>query len=186
MIGKIKDNLAVLVLGLATLLGMYAYFSWAAIRENRVAAFYAEKSKTWPKVIGKVTGGEIEVERKSRRDTKYYFALPKYRYMVKGKVFYNTRICFTPNNCYFGSDEKTAVSLLQEYPKGSKVTVYYEANDPQNSVLRPGGSELIQESTAELQITLWRTLPFAPVLLVLGLWIGSKFGYGYDRFGKKI
>lgn len=55
-----------------------------------------------------------------------------YRYEVNGKSFENFRIAFD------AGDYNVTDNLARAYPLGKKVRVYYDPDDPDNSVLFPG------------------------------------------------
>ncbi len=82
------------------------------------------RSKTWPKVKGKIL--EVPI-------TKRPYIL-KYQYMVGGKTYEHTRIFFT-NSIEW---ERRAKSMRKIYKEGQAVEVFYDFNNYKRAVLQPG------------------------------------------------
>jgi hypothetical protein len=59
-----------------------------------------------------------------------------YRYEVRGEVFSGQKICFGPEvSVLIGA---AAQAVVDHYPAGAPVTVYYDPASPRSSVLKPG------------------------------------------------
>ncbi len=107
-----------------------------------VVAFYfgkpilddAKASRSWPSVSGVIERSEV-VTSTSNGKTMYGFDVV-YRYQVEGRDL-------TSNNVFFGgnttsSSSSFAHNVVARYPKGAKVKVFYDPNDPSKAVLEPG------------------------------------------------
>jgi hypothetical protein len=91
-----------------------------------------KKSESWPTVNGQVTQSEIGYTTGNDR-TNY----PKitYAYSVDGKPYESQRVRFAAIG---GRDAGETNSVLNKFPVGSTPAVYYDPEDPAQSVLEPG------------------------------------------------
>jgi hypothetical protein len=69
----------------------------------------------------------------NKRRTVTYHAKIHFKYSVKGKSF-------TSNNVTFGQSTKGAGEIVNHYPIGKKIKVFYNPQDPKVAVLEPGVS----------------------------------------------
>jgi uncharacterized protein (DUF1330 family) len=106
----------------------------------------ALESKAWPSVQGEVTSSEVKKTRRREPggdpDDKHkswttYSAQVKYAYEVGGKRFESYRIAFDTTE---GRSE--ARKIVARFPKGAVVDVFYDSDEPGESVLVRGGSAL--------------------------------------------
>lgn len=95
------------------------------------------RSKRWPTTKGKIISAEIRQENEERNDERgYYTAHVKYKYTVDGVEYVSNRICSRtplPFDMYGESYENASL-----YRAGKTVLVYYNPEDPEQSVLKPG------------------------------------------------
>ncbi|WP_113880736.1 MULTISPECIES: DUF3592 domain-containing protein [Marinobacter] len=101
--------------------------------------YFGIKSKGWPVTDGLIISGKSE-----------YYANPsgvnghilniKYRYKVSGKNYTSTRINFSLNES--AGNKAHAEELLNNYRNGRVVKVYYNPNNPEQSVIEPGNNNL--------------------------------------------
>jgi len=115
-------NPYVIILGLFIISGLIAtLWGWSIIAKGR-------RSLSWPH-----TEGIIET---STTVSDEHDLLPhiSYRYTIDGKSF--------QNNIEFSSDISPTIEFsdtyLKKYPTGTKITVYYQADKPENSTIEPG------------------------------------------------
>ena len=103
----------------------------------------AEDSSNWPSVEGTVQS--VSVKRKldtqnSNRTTRYFYTV-NYRYEADGKQRTASRFSLGDGNragkMYRELDEAQKAANLA-YPRGSKITVYYNPSDPDSTVIQPG------------------------------------------------
>ncbi|MGC1780247.1 MAG: DUF3592 domain-containing protein [Xanthobacteraceae bacterium] len=90
----------------------------------------ADASKKWPSASGTITSSALE--RLPDRKWRYRAAL-QYRYRAGGKDYQSSRVFWGGNE----GREKHMASVVETYPAGAKVRVFYNPNDPAEAVLDP-------------------------------------------------
>ena len=112
----------------------------AALRNRR----QADVSQGWSGVQGKVLEARIEKAETSDSDgspSTLYTPVVRYSYPVMGKEYTGERISFAVRT----SNPRPASQIIDRYPAGSSVMVYYDPADPTRSVLeRTGGNFALQ------------------------------------------
>ena len=89
----------------------------------------AQASTGWPSASGKVIKSSVEREESS------YQAEILYEFTVSGTTYNGNRVAYGD----YGSNRPThARRIVNRYPKGKKVTVYYQPDDPGECLLEPG------------------------------------------------
>ncbi|MBN1120785.1 MAG: DUF3592 domain-containing protein [Anaerolineae bacterium] len=123
----------------------------------------ARGSTSWPTVEGTIKESEVF---EYYTDTAMYQALVSYSYVVD-----NTRYTGMTVGYEVGGSSNPAPQreIVERYPVGSKVTVYYDPNDPQIAVLEPGAKGSI-----------WGPVIRGTLLLFIGL-IGGAVAAGRLR-----
>jgi hypothetical protein len=121
-LNEVPLPIALAVLALGTLV--------LAISLIRVYKFRA--SKTWISTTGKIISSEMETRRGGRRRSITYHAAIVYDYSVEGTKYSGNRICFGD---YGSSDANHARQILNRYPAGMQVSVYYNPSKPKDAVL---------------------------------------------------
>ena len=100
----------------------------------------AKASRHWPTVAGELIQADlrrVEVEVTIRDHASALVTDFRYRYRVKGQDFEGRRVTFSDLvNKRKGSLER----LLDEYRKQKSIRVYYNPENPGESVLKPGTS----------------------------------------------
>lgn len=94
----------------------------------------AKESVEWPTVKGVVT--ESKVSSHSGDGSTTYSANIIYRYSVNNTLIHSERVWFGDN--YSTSNRSMFTKIVQKYPVGKEVTVYYKPDDEFISVLEPG------------------------------------------------
>ena len=130
---KPDKNLGILTLALlAAGIGLLA---WGGYEIKR-----AYESRSWPHIQGTITSSDITKETRrdsnSRHRTTYYPRV-KYKYYVDVKYYSCNRIEFGGVS---GGKRSKAKKVVDRYPSGKKVTVYYNPQDPAVAVLKAGFS----------------------------------------------
>ena len=94
-------------------------------------------SRNWLATQGRITFASIDTRRSTDEDgtSTSYGAAILYSYHVSGQEFQGARRTFSDVRT---SSIKRAQRILERYPQGSSVTVYYHPEDPSLSVLEPG------------------------------------------------
>jgi uncharacterized protein DUF3592 len=111
----------------------------------------ADASKKWPRASGTVIASVLE---KSPEHKRRYRAALQYSYRVGGKDFQSTRIFWGGNE----GREKHMASVVETYPAGGKVRVFYDPKNPAEAVLDP------IQNTGSRQVVL-----YALAMITLGL-----------------
>ncbi len=121
--------------GILILLGGLAM--WAAIGN----VLDGWSSDDWPYVEGVITASEVSSSSQSMgsstrsRTSTSYFPSVEYQYTVNGAPQEGYEIVF---GGYSFSSRQEAGAILQKYPLGQKVRVYYKPRKYHRSVLEPG------------------------------------------------
>jgi hypothetical protein len=92
----------------------------------------AYQSNNWPKVKGEIIASEVEDDKSFQRPR--YRPFLKYRYIVMGTTYENDNYNFILR---WHNSKDQVISLLNQYPLGAKVDVYYKPIRPSISVLVP-------------------------------------------------
>ena len=102
-----------------------------------IKAGYA--SKKWPSVEGKITSSYVQKQMRSVKDSSKkptYYAKVRYQYEVSGKIYTGDRISFSGGE---GGEKKSeSQAVVDHYPSGQKVIVYYDPKHPDKAVLERG------------------------------------------------
>ncbi len=102
--------------------------------------YHAYACQNWPTTTGQITSSCVEAAHKETIENTTFIEGPytpdiSYTYVVDGKKYISNRVDFKADS---GRPQIDADVLVQDYPLGEKVDVYYQPGDPANSVLRPG------------------------------------------------
>ncbi|MDQ1769835.1 DUF3592 domain-containing protein [Labilibaculum sp. A4] len=129
MENKQSSSAAALVFAVAFIIG--GWFFYKNISQTIVEE--ANASKSWPAVEGTVTLADISTSISD--GTKMYASNIVYKYIVEGKEYSGTRISTVDGS---SSSASSAKKDIQKYAAGSSVTVYYDPELPDASLLEPG------------------------------------------------
>ncbi len=129
---KTGKNLFLLVLGMfAAGVCMMAWGGYE-IKGSR-------ESGSWPSTNGTITSSSMS--KRTTRDSNHrtrttYYPKIGFQYQVGGRTYTSTRIAFGTGET--GGSVKWARKVVNKYPVGNTVTVYYNPQDPQYGVLESG------------------------------------------------
>ena len=112
----------------AFLIGLGAVAIAYAVRGLRLG----RASSNWPSTRGIVIDSYVE-ESEGDSGTSYYPQV-KYRFEVDGNEYEVDEWTY---HALDGSEE-TAKGIIERYPKGHEVMVYYDPENPRHAVLKPG------------------------------------------------
>ncbi len=119
---------------LLCLCGAGSYY--VVIRDNPDASAVASASMDWPRVAGLVTHSDLHG--RQREVTDVHAANPKvdvsYEYVVDNKLYRNDVVRFDQQLL----PVKRKEILVGSYPSGKRVDVFYDPENPGNSVLERG------------------------------------------------
>ena len=132
---KAKFDKGLGILTLAMFAGGIFLLTWGGYEMKR-----AYESRIWPDTQGTVTSSRIgkHSHRDSNNHTRIVYT-PKirYQYQVEGKHYTCNRIEFGGKS---GGKRSKAKKVVDKYPSGKKVTVYYNPQDPKVAALKAGFS----------------------------------------------
>jgi hypothetical protein len=97
-------------------------FIWFGIRNHSLG----KQSESWPTVQGTLASKSSSSSKKKRIHVFY-------EYQVKGVNYKNSRVNFQDDS---GSKKK----IRDKYNVGDPLTIYYDPNNPEQSVLTPGAT----------------------------------------------
>ncbi len=92
-------------------------------------------SQGWPAVEGIITLSEFTAKQDRDDGGVTYGASVAYDYTVSGTVYDGSNVHFGQ---YSTSDPSYGRGIVNRYPVGKRVNVYYDPDDPSTSVLEPG------------------------------------------------
>lgn len=132
---KAKSDKGLGILTLAMFAAGIFLLAWGGYEIRR-----AYESRSWPNTQGTVIASYID--KRSHRDSNNHTRIvytPKirYQYQVEGKHYTCKRIAFGGES---GGKRSKAKKVVDKYPSGKKVTVYYNPQDPKVAVLKAGFS----------------------------------------------
>lgn len=131
----LKGLLALVALGF---LAGATYMVWDA-REASQNARLAGESRKWPKTTGRILKSEVirtTGNSKIKKSRTVFVPLVRYRYQTEDGPFTGERVSFVRQRFKHESD---AERIVNRYPAGAEVMVYYAPEHPFPSVLKPGG-----------------------------------------------
>ncbi len=101
--------------------------------------YHGMESTAWPTVRGVITvaelGKHIDRDLDNNSTDTTYSADISYDYLVDDQAYVNGSVHFGSMS---SSDPSMARAMLQRYPVGKTVTVFYNPERPQQAVLEPG------------------------------------------------
>ena len=106
-----------------------AYWGWNILQSARASA-------SWPTVEGVVTESDVSYSTDAE-GAESYSPEVTYRYQINDVLYENNTIKFGENA--YGS-RRRAEQIAATYPVGKGVTVYFNPDQPDRSVLEPGVS----------------------------------------------
>jgi len=117
---------------------MYALFLLIAIVGGLCTAWLASqlitglRSLDWPSVVGEIILKDVPDA--VRKDPRYHNRYV-YRYNVRGVDYFSQRVSVSDR---FISRARLVRQILDQYPDGAMMTVYYQRQNPQLAVLERG------------------------------------------------
>ncbi len=118
-------------------------------------------ARSWPTAQGKILSAKVEVHHGD--DGSTYSAEFTYEYSVKGNRYQNNRYNFFS----VSGRRKRAKALVDEHPVGSTTEIFYDPQDPQNSVM-------------SLALGWWLAIALVPLLFMA---IGATVVFGVLKYG---
>lgn len=134
--------------GLATL-----YFGYQSYQNSKA-------SETWPVVWGTIVTSEVSDY--DSDGTTMYEARVVYEYTVNDSKIMSDKVSFGEVNT---SNYRPAREIVDRYPEGQQVKVYYNPENPDKAVLEPG-----------VKSGVWLPLGIGGAFTLVGLGMGMAFG----------
>jgi hypothetical protein len=107
--------------------GGLSYWGWTILQDARA-------SMSWPTAEGVIGRSEVTESSDSEGGTSYSPEVT-YTYQANGLLQEGERIKFGENSY---SSRRRAEEIIAQYPVGTRVTVHYDPEQPDHSVLEPG------------------------------------------------
>ena len=146
---KTRDGV-IIVLGLIMFTLVLGGFGYNKFKLGRA-------SLTWPAVEGEITVSHVV---KDRRDSKdYYTPVVNYKYRVGETEYIGSRIAADSLRT---THSYRTTKILEDFPMGARVPVYYSPENPENTILIPG----VQKMTYYLLAAAAACLFFAVMVLI--------------------
>ena len=98
----------------------------------------AKASADWPSSPGQIVSSSVEGRSSTGdvgRSRTTYHADIVYEFLVGGMTFNGTRVAYGD---YGSSSSSHSTRIVDRYPKGKSVTVYYMPENPEECLLEPG------------------------------------------------
>jgi Protein of unknown function (DUF3592) len=130
--GRKGKNLGILTLSMFAAGIVLVAFGGYEIKGSR-------ESGNWPSAQGTISSSSVSkrtTRDSNNRTKKTYYPKVGYHYQVDGRKYISHRIAFGTGET--GGSEKWARKIVNKYPVGKTVTVYYNPQDPNYGVLESG------------------------------------------------
>jgi len=101
-----------------------------------------DRSTAWPVATGLVAATALRLDFHKPPQAPYYRPFVCYTYNVGGIPRANTKINYSDSSRTFHKEDGLAW-LNENYPVGKQISVFYNPDDPDMSVLERGAKELI-------------------------------------------
>lgn len=121
----------------------------------------AQQASAWPSVVGKIVSSEVDWRHArggDSSDRREYRAVVRYEYHVAGRIHRAERLRF-PNPGY-GSSDQQALEIVQRYPAGQVVQVFYDPQNSEEACLEPGK-----------HWSAWLAQAVGALVVLVGLWL---------------
>lgn len=114
-----------------TLVGalIFYFWGWPPLK-------YAYESKSWPKTSFTIIRSEVDSWMKDGKSQ--YEARINYSYEVDGKKYNSTKI--STSGSYSGSNIAKAKEIVEKFPAGKTVDIFYDPEVPDSATLKTGVS----------------------------------------------
>ena len=107
-------------------------------------------SKNWPTVTGVVTTSALKLDFHKPPHAPYYRPFVSYSYTVDGIPRGNTTITFNFDSAPRFPKEEGLKWLLEKYPVGKQIPVFYDRANPDTAVLKPGAEDWMWMAFAQI------------------------------------
>ena len=95
----------------------------------------AYESNKWNNTEGQIAHSDIKISQDSDGNKTNYQPVVKFDYKVVGKSLQGDRVVF---GTVVSVDYNASLRIVQKYPRGKQIPVFYDPDNPHNSVLEAG------------------------------------------------
>lgn len=106
--------------------GAVSWWGWDILQNARI-------SENWPGTTGEITYSDVRTSRDE--DGTTYHADVEFAYVVDDRRYESDTVSFGQ---YGSSNRRHAAEIVDRYPVGTQVSVYYDPAVPDTAVLEPG------------------------------------------------
>ncbi|MFN8383726.1 MAG: DUF3592 domain-containing protein [Anaerolineales bacterium] len=146
--------------------GWISFYQYAAIVSKD------RKAKDWPSVLGTITSSSLKKERRAtirqgNHTERYDLFTPqiKYTYTVKGNIHESSHIGY---GIYTRRSDTFGKKLMERFPQGASVSVYYNPADPRVSLLE-------KRATHTYGMYIYSILFMLASVIFFGIWLYQLF-----------
>jgi hypothetical protein len=97
----------------------------------------ARASRSWPSTSGMISKSSVLTRTRDKSNVLDYYPEIEYQYLVEAKSYKGDER-YAGSGSEIFSSEMGAKQVIENYPVGSPVTVYFNPSRPQSAVLHPG------------------------------------------------
>jgi len=113
------------------MLGIFGGIGWFLNKKSKEAKGLREAARNWASTTGKVVTSRVEVSGGEYTSVKPFVM---YQYSVYDREYSNSQI--KAGDIHVSTyRSRDSYNLVDKYPVGAEVTVYYDPEDPQQSAL---------------------------------------------------
>jgi len=121
------------ILRLVLIGGAFLFYFWIIDVHGVQALWKQHHAEAFPHTEGKVLTSRVTITRGSKGRIYYHVAIA-YSYSVDGQEYVGRRFRYDGHP----TNENSANAVVSAHPAGSEVNVFYNPQDPRDSVLSPG------------------------------------------------
>lgn len=128
--GAIVFTIIAIVVSVLCTLVPFAAVGWYIYRQSKRSKAVEEESRSWSSTAGIVVKSRVEVS-----GGEHTSVIPRivYEYEVGGQTYQNDKL--RPGDIHFAVHSGNAYDVVDRYPVGSAVVVYYNPSNPARSAL---------------------------------------------------
>jgi hypothetical protein len=131
LVGSLGVILTVCLSSLIPLIIIGGIF-WFIFNQRNKARAEKQASQTWPSTKGKIVTSRVELS--SGRDMATVYAKIAYEYQLSGRTYQCDQV-HSGDEYYAEATREETYDLVDRYPVGREVTVYYNPDNPAEAAL---------------------------------------------------
>ncbi len=162
-IGSLMNNMGGLTIALTVI--PFVIVALVLLMIARRGSSQAAASKNWATANGRVLLSQIEMRRSSGHHGSSPYPVVVYEYEVMGRRYQSNRISFGTEV----GGSMVAPRVVNQYPAGSSVTVYYNPLNPAESVL--------EQTSRSSRVLVWVVVLILAILLCTSVMTIGALGF---------